>query len=164
MRAATQADFRMQQQPTVPRQGRRQDTIDANRIGNILQTAFADVLERNFDDLANLIVDGLRDANSSRLGQLFQPSSNIYASPITIVIFRDYIAQIDTDAELHPFSLGYGCVAHPDLVLDLGGAANGLDDTGELGNDAVPRTGEDVTLMRCNRLLHHRTIDTQFGG
>ena len=90
----------MRQQPMVPRQGRWQDTIDVNRIGNILQTAFADVLERNFDDLANLIVDGLRDANSSRLGQLFQPSCNIHASSIPIVIFGNYIAQIDTDAEL----------------------------------------------------------------
>src|SRR6185312_12774233 len=113
-----------------------------------LQTAFADVLERNFDDLTNLIVDGLRDADSSRLGQLFQPSSNIHASPKTIVIFRDYIAQVDTDAKLHPFGLGYGCVAYPDLVLDLDGAANGLDDTGELSDDAVPGTRENVTLMR----------------
>src|SRR6476469_5019872 len=71
----------MRQQPMVPGQGRRQDTIDVNRIGNILQTAFADVLERNFDDLANLIVDGLRDANSSRLDQLL--SSEITSPRLT---------------------------------------------------------------------------------
>ena len=51
-----------------------------------------------------------------------------------------------------------------DLFLDLDGAANGFDDAGELGDDAVPRIGEDVTFMRCDRLFHRRTIDTERGG
>jgi hypothetical protein len=48
-----------QEQPLEPRQGGGKDAIDVHRLGDILQAALTDVLERHFFDLANLIVDGL---------------------------------------------------------------------------------------------------------
>ena len=131
------------------------------RLGDILQTALADVLEWNLDDLANLIVDGLRDANSSRLGQLFEANSNVHAGAVKIVLFGDHVPEVDADAELHPFVLGNGRVALRNLVLDLDSAANGLNDAGELGDDAVPCAAEDVTAMGGDRLLHHSTVHAQ---
>ena len=53
-----------------------------HRLGDVLQTALTDVLEWNLDDLANLIVDGLREANSSRLGQLFEANSHVHAGAV----------------------------------------------------------------------------------
>ena len=102
------------------------------RLGNVLQTALADVLEWDLYDLANLIVDGLRDANSARLGQLFEANGNVDAGAIKIVVFGDYVPEVDADAELHLLFLGNRSVALRNLVLNLDGAANGLDDAGEL--------------------------------
>ena len=117
----------------------------------------------NLDDLANLIVDGLRDANSSRLGQLFEANRNVHAGAVKIVVFGDHVPEVDADAELHLSVLGDRSVALRNLVLDLDGAANGLDDAGELGDDAVPCAAEDVTAMGGDRLLHHSAIHAQSG-
>ena len=131
------------------------------RLGDILQTVLTDVLEWNFDDLANLIVDGLRDANSSWLGQLFEANSNVHAGAVKVVLFGDDIPQVDADAELHPSVLGDGGVALRDLVLYLYSAANGLNNAGELSDEAVPCAAEDVTAMSEDRLLHHSTVHAQ---
>ena len=131
------------------------------RLGDILQTVLTDVLEWNFDDLANLIVDGLRDTNSARLGQLFEANSNVHAGAVKVVVFGDHIAEIDADAELHPSILGDGLVALRNLVLDLDTAANGLNDAGELCDDAVPCAAEDVTAMGGDKLLQHSTVHAQ---
>ena len=61
------------------------------RLGNVLQTVLADILEWNLHDLPNLIVDGLRDANSSRLSQLFEASGNVHAGTVKIILFSDHI-------------------------------------------------------------------------
>ena len=48
------------------------------RIGYVFQAALADVLERNLDDLPDLIVDGLRDAYAPGLGELLETSGNVW--------------------------------------------------------------------------------------
>ena len=108
------------------------------RFRNVLQAALADVLKWNLDDLPNLIVDGLRDAYASRLGELLEAGGNVHAGAVKIVIFGDDVPEVDADAELHPVFLGHGLVALRDLVLDLDGAANGLDDAGELATTPSP--------------------------
>ena len=131
------------------------------RLGNVLQTVLTDVIEWNFDDLANLIVDGLRDTNSSSLGQLFEANSDVHAGAVKIVLFGDHIPEVNADAELHLSVLGDGIVTLRNLVLDFDSAANGLNDAGELCDDAVPCAAEDVTAMRGDRLLHHSTVHAQ---
>ena len=134
------------------------------RLGNVLQPALADVLEWDLYDLANLIVDGLRDANSSRLGKLFEASSDVDAGAIKIVVFGDYVPEVDADAELHLLFLGNRSVALRNLVLNLDGAANGLDDAGELSNNAVACAAENVSAVGGDRLLDHSAIHAQGGS
>ena len=141
----------------------REDAINPNRLGNILQTALTDILERNLDDLANLIVDGLRDANSARLGQLLEANRDVYAGAVKIVVFGDYVPEVDADAELHLLLLGNRRVALRNLVLNLDGAANGLDDAGELSNNAVACAAENVSVVGGDRLLDHSAIHAQGG-
>ena len=45
-----------------------------------------------------------------------------------------------------------------DLVLYLDGAANGLDDAGELRDDAVACAAEDVTPVGGDRLLDDSAV------
>src|SRR5262245_36401954 len=118
-----------------------------HRLGNILQTPLADVLEWNLHDLSNLIVDGLRNADSSRVSELFEANSDVYARTVEIVLFDDNIPEIHANAELHSLVVWDRLIAFRDLVLNLDGAANGLDDAGELGDDAVACAAEDTPLM-----------------
>ena len=133
------------------------------RVGDVLQTALTDILEWNLDNLANLIVDGLRDANSSGLGKLLEANRNVHAGAVEVVVLGNHVTQIDADAELHLFVLRDGGFVLGNLVLDLDSASNGFDDTGELGDEAVARATEDATLMRGDRLLHHGTVHAQIG-
>ena len=130
-------------------------------LGDILQAALADILEWDFYDLANLIVDGLRDANSSSLRQLFESNGKVHAGAVKIVVLGNHITQINANAELHPSLLGDRRVAPRNLVLYLDSAANGLDDAGEFRDNAVPCTAEDMTPMRGNRFLDYCTIHAQ---
>src|SRR5262245_38533540 len=94
-----------------------------------------DVLEWSLDDRASLIVDGLREANSSRLGQLFEANGDVHAGAVKVVLFSDHVPEVDANAELHPSVLGDGRVALRNLVLHLDTAANGLNDAGELSDE-----------------------------
>ena len=134
------------------------------RLGNVLQTALADVLEWDLHDLANLIVDGLRDANSSRLGKLFEASSDVDAGAVKIFVFGDHVPEVDADAELHLLFVGNGRVSLRDLVLNLDGAANSLDDARKFGDDAVACAAENVSAVGRNRLLDHSAIHAQGGS
>ena len=137
------------------------NAIYVHRLGNVLQPALADVLEWNLYDLPNLIVDGLREENSSGLRQLFEANSNVHTGAVKIVVFGDYVPEVDADAELHLLLLGNGRVALRNLVLNLDRASNSFNDAGELGNDAVSCAAEDVTFMRCDRLFHHGAVHAQ---
>ena len=132
-----------------------------DRLGNVLQTALANVLEWDLYDLANLIVDGLRETNSARLGQLFETNGNVDPGAVKIVVFGDYVPEVDADAELHLLFVGNGRVALRNLVLNLDGAANCLDDARKFGDDAVTRAAEDMTAMSGDRLLDHSAIHAQ---
>ena len=93
-------------------------------------------------------------------------SRNVYAGAVKIVVFGDNVPEVDADAELHPFVLGDGRVALRNLVLYLDTAANGLDDAGELGDDAVPCAAEDVTAdaRRSPFSPQHGTNQSSCGG
>ena len=100
------------------------------RLGNIFQTALADILEWNLNDLPNLIVDGLRDTNSSRLGDLFEANSDVHAGTVKIVLLGNHIARINANAKLHSFVVEDGDGALRNLALYLDIASNGLNDSG----------------------------------
>ena len=70
-----------------------------HRVGDVLQTALTDILKGNLDDLANLIIDGLRDADASGLSELLEADRNVHAGSVEVIVFADHIAQIDADAE-----------------------------------------------------------------
>ena len=123
--------------------------------------ALADILEWNLNDLPNLIVDSLRDTNSSRLGDLFEANSDVHAGTVKIVLFGDHIPEIHANAELHSLVLRDGDIAFLDFVLNLDSAANGLNNARELGDDAVSCCTEDVALMGGDRLLHNSAVHTQ---
>ena len=89
---------------------------------------------------------------------MLQANGDVHAGAVKAVPLGDHIAEIDADAELHALVFGQVGVALGDLVLNLGGAANGLDDAGEFGDDAVARPAQRVTAMRGNRLFDNSGV------
>ena len=103
----------------------------------------------------------MRDADTSWFGQFFESSSYVHPSAVEIVSFGDDIPQVNANAVLHPCVLGGGGIALRDLVLDLDGEANSLNNAGELSDEAVPCAAEDVTAMSDDQLFHHSSVHAQ---
>src|SRR5262245_12308021 len=151
------------EEPAQSRQRCRKDTVNVHRLGNILQTPLADVLEWYLHDLPNLIVNGLRNADSARVGELLEANSDVHARTVEIVLFDDNIPKIHANAELHSLVVWDGLIAFRDLVLNFDSAANGLDDAGELGDDAVACAAEDTPLVCGDRLFDHCAVHAKSG-
>ena len=135
-----------------------------HRVGNILQTALADILERNLDDLAHLIVDGLRDADASGLGHLLQADRNVHPGSVEIIIFgRSHRPR------LTPMR---NCICCFSGTEALRSAISFWISTAQrtastmLGNSATtpsPAAAEDMAAMGGDRLLNHSAIHAQGG-
>jgi hypothetical protein len=76
-----------------------------------------------------------------------QPGGKIDAVAHEIVAFDDDVAEIDADAKPHAAGLRARGILSVDCQLDLGGATQRLNRAGKLGDDAVPGTAENPSLV-----------------
>ena len=77
-------------------------------------------------------------------------------NPLRVVHVPNTVETLNQACDL--FVLWDVRVALRNFVLDLDSTANGLNDTGKLGDDAVAGAAEDVTAMGGDRFLHHGTV------
>jgi len=87
--------------------------------------------------VADVVAHHLADADAARFCEPLQPRGDIHAVAEDVVLFNDYVAKVDANAEPDPalFSdLGLP-VDHP--TLDPDGAAHGVHHTRELRQEAV---------------------------
>src|SRR5204863_9862069 len=83
------------------------DTVDAYRLGNVLQRFGAEVLEAMLSLVPNLIEGSARDENPSRIGQRFQPSRDVDTVTKPILAFDNHVPQIDGQPQIDaPISCG----------------------------------------------------------
>jgi len=84
-----------------------------------------------------VVVDGIGDEHPAGIGQRFDPRGNVDAVAVDVVVFDDYVAEVDANAELDLLLLrGLGiALGHPLLHFD--GAAHCVDHAGKFGQQAV---------------------------
>ena len=87
------------------------------------------------------------NANPTRLRDPFEPRCDI--DPVTkdIVLFDDYIADVNADAELDPLVLRHIDILFGHAALNFDGAAYGIHDAPELNEGAVPCILDDTSVM-----------------
>ena len=131
----------------------------AHRAGDVLDALFAEILEVDRKLVANLIAGGARDADAAGPGQCFEPRGDVDAVAEDVLALDDHVAHVDADAELEPALLGNARVAPGHGVLDLDRALHGIDDAGELGQEAIahglddaPVTGRDHRLDQLAKM------------
>ena len=139
------------------------DAVDPYRFGNVFEPALADVFKGNLDDLADLLVNGLRDQDPARLRHLLEADRDVDAGAVKVVAFGDHVAQIDADAEPHPLFLGHFRVASGHLFLDRERAAEGFDNAGKLGNQPVAGAAENTASVLRDQVLDNGPMRTQGG-
>src|SRR5262245_23433362 len=98
MRASLPRDPRVKPGGGRVREGAfRSHPVDAQLPCNVLQTLLTQILEREVEPVAHLIVHDPADANPARLGESFQARGDVDPIAVDVSLFDDDIAQIDAN-------------------------------------------------------------------
>jgi hypothetical protein len=118
-----------------------------HRIGDVLQALGTHIVEGDIDLAADLTLRVIGDANAARLRDPLKAHRNI--DPVTkdIVLFDDYITDVNADAELDPLVLRHIDILFGHAALNFVGTSHGVDHAGELDESAVPCILDDTSVM-----------------
>src|SRR5215831_10459953 len=111
--------------------------IGADRMRDVLQILLTEIRELHLDLAADLIVNDAADADAARIGDAFEPGSNVDAVPQDVVSLYDNVPEVDTDAELDPPVLRQRCFAFGGRTLDRNSTSHRINDTWELHQQPV---------------------------
>ena len=92
-------------------------------------------------------MNDVRNADAARLGNALKPRRDIDAIAKDIVAIDDDVAHIDTDAELDLLVRRHISIACRHRALNVDGATNRVDCTGELYQGAIARSLHDAAAM-----------------
>jgi hypothetical protein len=108
---------------------------------------FSKILEGEIELVADLVAHHTADTDPTRLGHRFEPRGNVDAVAEDVVAVDDDVAEIDADAEVDTALRRLGMVGH--RRLPLGRTLDGVDDTGELDEQAVAGGLHDTPMVLC---------------
>jgi hypothetical protein len=101
----------------------------------------------------DLVVDGLRDANGSGLGQRLEPGGDVDAVAKNVVTVDDHVAEIDTDPQLETARGRHRIVDGPRSTLHLDGAGQRIDNARKIRQQAVACGPNDAPAMRPDQRI-----------
>src|SRR6516165_3935989 len=117
-------------------------------MSDIFHPLLAEIDEGQGQLRSDVISDSTGNANPTRLRKSLQPSRDIDGIAEKVVALNDDVADVDSNAEPHLLTgrsirilFGYG-------LLHSDGTLHSIHGTGEIGDEAVARRGEDPTAMR----------------
>ena len=92
-------------------------------------------------------MDGARNADLSRGGQLLQTRGDVHPVPVDIAFLDDHIADVDADAESDALLLGQLPLALGHAPLDRRGALDRIYNASELDQHAIAHELDDATVV-----------------
>ena len=132
----------------------RDDRIDADRTGDILQALLAEIGKFRSDLAIHLIVGRRRQTDAAGFSDALEPRRDIDAVAEDVVHADDDVADIDADAKQNPL-LGRIADREPvDAALELHGGPHRIDRAGELGEEAVPGILDDAAAVLDDHRQH----------
>jgi hypothetical protein len=121
------------------RRGGQLHAVDAHGTGDVLQVVLAIVEESYVEPTLGILLDACRNGDAAGLCQRLQPRCDVDAIAEDIVLLDHNVADMDAHAELDAAIGGEFGIALRHLTLHVDGAAHGIDDAGELDQQAVAR-------------------------
>jgi hypothetical protein len=138
--------------------------VRSRRPVNILDAVLAHIDEADRQLLADLFSHRGADADLARFGERLQPRRYIDAVAEDVAFVVDDVAEIDADAEADAFSLRPISVAVCHSLLKDDGTAQGVNDRGELDQDAIASGLEDASAMLGDQRIDQFTPIAFEGG
>jgi hypothetical protein len=128
-----------------PALGSRSKAERAHRPRDILYRLLAEIIERGWRLVANLIADCAGDAETAGLAQGSSRAATLTAVAKNVVCLDDDVADIDADAESEPFLRSHGLVARCQASLNGDRTNDRVDRARALGQDAVSGGFDDAS-------------------
>jgi hypothetical protein len=120
---------------------------DSHWFGDILQYLRTHIVIIDIDLAPNLPMSIVRNVDAAWFCDPFETHRNI--DPVTkdIVLFDDYITDVNADAKFDPFVLRHIGILFGRAALDFVGTSRGVDHAGELNESAIPGILDDASAM-----------------
>ena len=103
------------------------------------------IIEGEFS--TRMIQDSLGDTDAAGLGERFQPSGNVNAIAVDVVVIDHDIAEIDADADIDAGGRWLARIALRHAALEVNRTAHRIDDATEFDEYAVTNGFDDAAVM-----------------
>ena len=94
-----------------------------------------------------MVVHGIGDEHSARIGEGLDPGGDVDAVAIEVVALDDHVAEIDTDTQLDTVVPPGTGIALGHRLLHLNSTAHRIDDAGKFHQQAVAGGIDDAALV-----------------
>ncbi len=127
--------------------------IDAHRAVDVLEPMLPGIFDPVGSPAVQVVVDGARDQHPARLAKPFQPGRDVDRVTEQVLPGDDHVTEIDPDPMGDPaiFRDVGGSDGH--APLQGRGAADRVDDRGELDDEAVAHRLDQAAMMRAEQRL-----------
>ena len=116
-------------------------------LGNVLEGLRPKVVAGNLDLAPDLPIGVIRNADAARLCNAFKPCGDVDAVTENVVVIKNDVTDMDTDAEFDPLILRYGGVLLGNAALHFNRTSNRIDCAGKFNQHAVAGCLDDAASM-----------------
>src|SRR5205807_2984919 len=114
---------------------------------DVLDAQMAEILERVWQFIPDLLVHRLGNADAVRLRQSFQPSRDVNAVAVDVLRFGDHVAEIYPDPQADTLMFCNIEIAPAHAALHLDRAGHRVHDAAELDQHAVAGIFDDAAVV-----------------
>ncbi|HEX3413686.1 MAG TPA: hypothetical protein VHT00_18395 [Stellaceae bacterium] len=123
------------------------NAIDPHRPHYVFDALLPPVLERVRQLVSDLVSHYSGDANAARLGQRLQPRGYVDPVAIDVILFGDYIAEVDPDAEGDALIFGRFRIADSHRPLHFGSASDCIHHARKFRQHAIASVLHDPAVV-----------------
>src|SRR5262245_9474419 len=116
-------------------------------LGDVLQVLRTAILDIEGEFSARMIQHCLGDADAAGFGERLEPSGNVDAIAVYVVVIDDDIAEIDANADVDALVLWDIGITLGKATLERDGALHCINDAREFDKYAVTSGFDDATVM-----------------
>jgi hypothetical protein len=113
---------------------------------DVLKRLQAEVLHRQIQLVADLLVDRFGDADPTRIRERLQTRGNVHAVTVDVVVLDNHITEMHADARVEALLGKAAGVARRLVLLNAHGAPHRIHDTVELPKDGIPGRIDDAAF------------------
>jgi hypothetical protein len=142
----------------------RSQTVYPHRFRNIFELLLAEVIKSELHLATDMIEDGSRYKDATRIGQGLEPGSDVDPITVKIAALDHHVTEIDADAKDDLSVFRQTAVGRRHGVLQLTSAGDRIDGTCKFDQDPIAHQLDDAPVVLCDQGLKDVSAARLKGG